>query len=105
MKYYSTNKQVPLSTLKDAVLKGLADDNGLYMPERIPQLDKSFFENMRSMTFQEVACTVAKTLFGEDIEEGALKDIVYGALDFKIPLVKVTDKVYSLELFHGPTMA
>ncbi len=105
MKYYSTNKQVPLSSLKDAVLKGLADDNGLYMPERIPQLSKDFFASMHEKSFQEIALEVSTALFGEDIDAKSLHDIVYGALDFEIPLAKVTDDIYSLELFHGPTLA
>ncbi|MDR2813178.1 MAG: threonine synthase [Prevotellaceae bacterium] len=105
MKYYSTNKQVPLSTLKDAVLKGLADDNGLYMPERIPQLGGDFFAALHAKTLQEIASEVAVALFGEDIPAATLRDIVHGALNFDIPLVKVADNRYSLELFHGPTMA
>ncbi|MDR2937390.1 MAG: threonine synthase [Prevotellaceae bacterium] len=105
MKYYSTNKQVPLSSLKDAVLKGLADDNGLYMPEKIPQLSKEFFATIRTKTFQEISLEVATALFGEDVDAKSLREIVYGALDFEIPLVKVTDSIYSLELFHGPTLA
>ncbi|MDR3187565.1 MAG: threonine synthase [Prevotellaceae bacterium] len=105
MKYYSTNKQVPLSTLKDAVLKGLADDNGLYMPERIPQLGSNFFATLHTKTPQEIALEVAVALFGEDIAVAELRSIVHGALSFDIPLVKVSDNLYSLELFHGPTMA
>ncbi len=105
MKYYSTNKQVPLSSLKDAVLKGLADDNGLYMPEQIPQLSKDFFASMPKKSFREIALEVATALFGEDVDAKSLHDMVYGALDFEIPLVKVTDSIYSLELFHGPTLA
>jgi threonine synthase len=105
MNYYSTNKQVPLSSLKDAVLKGLADDNGLYMPEKIPQLGKDFFASLHKKTFQEISLEVATALFGEDVDAKSLREIVYGALDFEIPLVKVTDSLYSLELFHGPTLA
>ncbi|MDR3367489.1 MAG: threonine synthase [Prevotellaceae bacterium] len=105
MKYYSTNKQVSLSTLKEAVLKGLADDNGLYMPERIPQLGSDFFASLHTKTLQEIAVEVAAALFGEDVAPAALRDIVHSALNFDIPLVKVTDNLYSLELFHGPTMA
>ncbi|MDR0693859.1 MAG: threonine synthase [Prevotellaceae bacterium] len=105
MKYYSTNKQVPLSTLRDAVLKGLADDNGLYMPEHIPQLGNSFFATLRKKTLREMSLEVAVALFGGDIAAAPLHDIVYDTLNFDIPLVKVTGRCYSLELFHGPTMA
>ncbi|MDR0692926.1 MAG: threonine synthase [Prevotellaceae bacterium] len=105
MNYYSTNRQVPPATLRDAVLKGLADDNGLYMPERIPQLGNDFFSALHRKTLQEMALEVAVALFGDDIAEAQLHDIVYDALSFEIPLVKVTGSCYSLELFHGPTMA
>ncbi|MDR1226299.1 MAG: threonine synthase [Prevotellaceae bacterium] len=105
MKYYSTNKQVPLSSLKDAVLKGLADDNGLYMPEQIPQLSKEFFATIQTKTLQEISLEVATALFGEDVDASSLRSIVYDTLSFDIPLVKVTDDIYSLELFHGPTLA
>lgn len=105
MKYYSTNGKAPLASLKDAVIKGLAPDGGLYMPERIPTIPKAFFNNLGEMTFQEIAYVVANTLFGEDIDSDQLKTIVYDALNFPIPLKKVEDNIYVLELFHGPTLA
>lgn len=105
MKYYSTNKKAPIATLEKAVVKGLAEDRGLYMPERIKTLDSKFFDEMPEMTFQEIALTVADAFFGEDVEPEALKRIVYDTLQFDCPLVKVTDNIYSLELFHGPTLA
>ncbi len=105
MKYYSTNKKAPIATLEKAVVKGLAEDRGLYMPERIKTLDSKFFDEMPEMTFQEIALTVADAFFGEDVESEALKRIVYDTLQFDCPLVKVTDNIYSLELFHGPTLA
>ena len=105
MKYYSTNKKAPIATLEKAVVKGLAEDRGLYMPERIKTLDSKFFDEMPEMTFQEIAYTVADAFFGEDVEPEALKRIVYDTLQFDCPLVKVTDNIYSLELFHGPTLA
>lgn len=105
MKYYSTNKKAPIATLEKAVVKGLAEDRGLYMPERIKTLDSKFFDEMPKMTFQEIALTVADAFFGEDVEPEALKRIVYDTLQFDCPLVKVTDNIYSLELFHGPTLA
>lgn len=105
MKYYSTNGKSPLASLKDAVVKGLAPDGGLYMPERIPAIPKAFFNNLQEMSLQEIAYVVASTLFGEDIEADKLKNIVYDALNFPIPLKKVEDNIYVLELFHGPTLA
>ena len=105
MNYYSTNGQIKGVSLKDAVVKGLADDKGLFMPDIIKALPASFFENIENLSFQEIAYTVADAFFGEDVEADALKKIVYDTLSFDAPLVKVTDNIYSLELFHGPTLA
>lgn len=105
MKYYSTNKQAPIANLSKAVVKGLAEDRGLYMPERINKLPKEFFDNIEKLSFQEIAYRVADAFFGEDVEAEALKKIVYDTLAFDCPVVKVSDNIYSLELFHGPTLA
>lgn len=105
MKYYSTNKKAPLATLHEAVVKGLAPDRGLYMPEVIKPLPQSFFDHIEDMSFQEIAFEVAKSFFGEDVEENPLKKIVYDTLSFDVPAVKVEDDIYALELFHGPTLA
>ena len=105
MKYYSTNKQSSPVSLQEAVTKGLADDNGLYMPEKIDLLYKSFFEKISDMTFQEIALVVASAFFGEDIETETLKSIVFDTLNFDTPVVEVKQNIFSLELFHGPTLA
>ena len=105
MKYYSTNRQAPTATLHEAVVKGLASDRGLYMPERIKQLPKDFFDKIDQMSFQEIAYTVADAFFGEDVEAEDLRRIVYDTLSFDCPVMKVDDNIYSLELFHGPTLA
>ena len=105
MKYYSTNRQAPLATLEKAVVKGLAEDKGLYMPERIKALEPSFFDHIDRLSFQEIAFHVAQAFFGEDIDEESLHNIVYDTLTFDCPVVPVTDHIYSLELFHGPTLA
>ena len=105
MKYYSTNHQAPVADLSKAVVKGLAEDRGLYMPEKIKALPKEFFEKMGSMTFQEIAYQVADAFFGEDVEADALRHIVYDTLQFDCPVVKVEENIYALELFHGPTLA
>ena len=105
MKYYSTNGNAPIADLHKAVVKGLAEDRGLYMPEKIKQLPKDFFDNIDKMSFQEIAYTVADAFFGEDVEADALKKIVYDTLSFDCPIVKVKDNIYTLELFHGPTLA
>lgn len=105
MKYYSTNKKAPLATLHEAVVKGLAPDKGLYMPQTINMLPDEFYEHIEQLSFQEIAFEVAKAWFGEDVEENALKKIVYDTLSFDVPAVKVEDNIYALELFHGPTLA
>jgi len=105
MKYYSTNGNAPIADLHKAVVKGLAEDRGLYMPERIQKLPKAFFDNIQDMTFQEIAYNVASAFFGEDVDLDALKDIVYDTLSFDCPVVEVKDNIYTLELFHGPTLA
>ncbi|MDE6576592.1 MAG: threonine synthase [Muribaculaceae bacterium] len=105
MHYYSTTGKSPEVTLEEAVVKGLAPDRGLYMPERIPVLPEEFFRRLPEMTLPEMAAEVAQALFGEDVEPAMLKALTEDAMNFPIPLVKVTDNIYSLELFHGPTLA
>lgn len=105
MKYYSTNKQAPLADLRKAVVKGLAEDKGLYMPETIHRLPQEFFDNIQDISFQDIAYNVASAFFGEDVELDALQEIVYDTLRFDCPVAKITDNIYSLELFHGPTLA
>ena len=105
MIYYSTNKKAPVATLEKAVVKGLAEDRGLYMPEQIRQLPKEFFDNIQDMSFEELSYRVADAFFGEDVDAESLKRIVYDTLSFDCPVERVTDNIYSLELFHGPTLA
>ena len=105
MKYYSTNKQENNVSLEDAVVKGLAIDKGLYMPDVIKALPQEFYDQIDTLSFQEIAYRVADAFFGEDVPADTLKQIVYDTLSFDVPLVKVTDNIFSLELFHGPTLA
>ncbi len=105
MKYYSTNHTAPMASLEEAVVKGLAGDRGLYMPENIKNLSKEFFDDIDKMSFQEIAYTVADAFFGEDVDAASLKRIVYDTLAFDCPVVPVTESIYTLELFHGPTLA
>ena len=105
MKYYSTNHQAPDASLQEAVVKGLASDKGLYMPEVIQSLPQSFYDNIENLSFQEIAYQVADAFFGEDVPADVLKEIVYDTLSFDAPAVKVKENIYSLELFHGPTLA
>ena len=105
MKYYSTNKQAPEATLEEAVVKGLAADKGLFMPFTIKTLPQEFYDSIDTLSFQEIAYRVADAFFGEDVPADTLKQIVYDTLSFDVPLVRVTKNIYSLELFHGPTLA
>ena len=105
MKYYSTNKQAPLASLEEAVVKGLASDKGLFMPMTIRRLPQEFYDEIDSLSFQEIAYRVADAFLGEDVPAEILKEIVYDTLNFDVPLVQVKDNIYSLELFHGPTLA
>lgn len=105
MRYYSTNHKSEDVSLRDAVVRGLAPDRGLYMPERIKSLPESFYDAIADMTLQEISYKVADAFFGEDIPAEDLRRIVYDTMAFPIPVVKVEDDIYSLELFHGPTLA
>lgn len=105
MRYYSTNNRSKYVSLHDAVVNGLAEDRGLYMPEKINRLPEEFFKNIDKMSFQEISFEVAKAFFSDDVDEKSLKDIVYDTLSFDCPVKKVCDDIWTLELFHGPTLA
>lgn len=105
MKYYSTHKRSPEVSLQEAVVKGLAPDKGLYMPEKIKTLPKAFFDEIANFSLTEIAKTVADAFFQPDIPQENLDFIVEDTLNFDIPLLKVEDGIYVLELFHGPTFA
>ena len=105
MKYYSTNKKVNGASLEDAVIKGLAEDKGLFMPDHIMQIPEQFYQNIDKLSLQEMAYTAAYMLFGDDVHANMLRTIVFDTLNFDVPLVKVEENIYSLELFHGPTLA
>lgn len=105
MRYYSTNNRSKYVSLHDAVVNGLAEGRGLYMPEKINRLPEEFFKNIDKMSFQEISFEVAKAFFSDDVDEKSLKDIVYDTLSFDCPVKKVCDDIWTLELFHGPTLA
>jgi threonine synthase len=105
MKYYSTNNTAPLASLKKAVMKGLAEDRGLYMPDNIDLLKDFVVGDMKDMTFTQIASIVAQALFGDDVDYDTLEDIIIETLNFDTPVIHLHDNIYSLELFHGPTLA
>ncbi len=105
MNLYSTKDKNHVIFLKEAVLKGLPPDNGLYMPESIPQLPKSFIDNLSDFTFAEIAFEVSKNLIGDYIPEADLKTIIDKSINFPAPVVSLNDSMHILELFHGPSLA
>ncbi|WP_223548074.1 threonine synthase [Aestuariivivens sp. NBU2969] len=105
MNYYSLNKKAPNSTFKNAVIKGLAPDKGLYFPESITPLPNSFFENLDNLSHSDIAFETIKQFISPEIPEKELKRIVDETLSFDFPVVTLNDNISTLELFHGPTMA
>ena len=105
MKLYSTKNKAKFVSLKEAVIKGLPEDNGLFMPQMIPTLSPSFIEELPKLSFIEIAFELAKTLIQGAIPDRDLLKIVERALTFPAPLVKLDDQKYILELFHGPSLA
>ena len=105
MNYYSLNKKAPNTSFKEAVIKGLASDKGLYFPESITPLSQTFFENIDNLSYPEIAFEAIKQFVSPDIPEAVLKQIVEETLSFDFPIVKFDEHISALELFHGPTMA
>jgi threonine synthase len=105
VQYYSTKRQVPPVSLGQAVLKGLPDDNGLFMPEKLPQLSVEFIEKLPQMSFEESAIGFAQTLLQEDLPADVLRNMVQKTLGFDAPVVWLAPHTGILELFHGPTLA
>ena len=105
MQLYSTKNKSKLFSLEEAVVKGLPDDNGLFMPVEIPVLPKTFFEQMQQMSFSDIAFAVAQNFIGDSIPTDALKQIVNRAVNFEAPIIEIEKNIYVLELSHGPTLA
>ncbi|WP_086477288.1 threonine synthase [Arenibacter amylolyticus] len=105
MNYYSLNKNAPSVSFKEAVIKGIAPDRGLYFPDEITPLPASFFDNIETLSNQEIAYRAINQFVSDTIPEKALRTILKEVLDFDFPLVPITENTASLELFHGPTMA
>ena len=105
MKYYSTKNKNNFYSLRDAVIKGLPDDNGLFMPESVPVLPQSFFDNLKGMDIRSIAYEVASAWFVNDVPASDLRSMVEDAYSFDAPLIRIDDETYIQELFHGPTLA
>ena len=105
MQYRSLNQNAPSVSFKEAVINGLAPDKGLYFPTEIPRLETSFIENLENFSNEEIAFTVIKPFINNEIPDFELKKIIQETLCFDFPTVPITDTIFSLELYHGPTMA
>ena len=105
MLYYSTNHTSPKTDFKEATIKGQAPDKGLYFPERIPQLPENLIGNIEQYSKEEIAYTVIQPYVGDVIPKNELERIVAETINFDFPLVKLDENIFSLELFHGPTLA
>lgn len=105
MKYYSLNRISPAVNFKEATLLGQAPDKGLYFPESIPQLRQELIENIESYSDEAIALEIISPYVADTIPRAILEKIVAETVNFEIPLVKITDGIFSLELFHGPTLA
>ena len=105
MQYYSTNNKENKVSFKQAILQGLANDKGLFMPEKISRLPETFFKNLSHLSFQEIAFEVAKNFIEDEIPESDLQFIIENSISFEAPIIKLSDDLSILELFHGPTLA
>ena len=103
--YYSLNRKSAPVTFEEATLRGQAPDKGLYFPDKIPQLPRGFLKHIHNYTKEEIGVTVMSPYAGTSIPETVLADIIKETINFDFPLVKITDDIFSLELFHGPTLA
>ena len=105
MKFYSTNNKLNLVSFRDAVMKGLADDGGLFMPEHIPVSPPSFLRELKKYSFTEIGFEIASKFIQNEIPSNDLRKIINEAINFPAPIVKLDDSLDILELFHGPTLA
>jgi len=105
MKYYSTNNKNLIVNFETAVMQGLSEDGGLFMPAEFPQMEKDFIDSLEKYSFQEIAFRIAKKFIEDEIPESSLHDIISNSITFPAPLVSIGKNLYVLELFHGPTLA
>ncbi|MGB5646675.1 MAG: threonine synthase, partial [Muriicola sp.] len=105
MNFYSLHNNAAKVSFKEAVIKGIAPDGGLYFPEQIPQLPTIFFQNIQDLSNHEIGYRALMPFVKDDIPPAVLKEILEEVLDFDFPLIPINEKVSALELFHGPTMA
>jgi len=104
MRFYSTKKKTDPVTFKDALLTGMPQDNGLYMPEHIPDLS-NIFKQENNLNFQEISLLISSKIIDRELSNSKIQDIIEECITFDAPNYKIFDDVYCLELFHGPTLA
>src|SRR3569833_1508246 len=105
MNYNSLNDPSRKVSFKEATIRGQAPDKGLYIPEEIPSLPKDLIDNLAALSKEEMAFNVILPYVGDTIPTAELKRIVSETISFSFPLERITDDIFSLELFHGPTLA
>lgn len=105
MMYYSLNNKNHKVSFQEAVINGLAPDSGLYFPETITPLPSDFYDAIENLSREQIAFEVIQQFVGNDIPEAELKQIIKETLSFDFPLIPISSTVFSLELYHGPTMA
>ena len=105
MKLYSTNDPTISFSLKEAVLQGLPADNGLFMPKTVPTVSSQFLDSIEDRSFKEIALEIAQRYLQDDLSGSSITSLVEEVFDFEVPVVPVSDSIYCLELFHGPTLA
>ncbi|MDH7604188.1 MAG: threonine synthase [Melioribacter sp.] len=105
MKYYSTNNKNLIVNFETAVMHGLAEDGGLFMPAEFPKMEKDFIDSLEKFSFQEIAFRIAKKFIANEISDSNLQEIISNSITFPAPLVSIGKNLYVLELFHGPTLA
>jgi threonine synthase len=105
MRYYSLNRQSPKASFREAVIRGIAPDRGLYFPEKISRIPDHVISNIDGLDRNELAFEFIRQFIGDEIPEKELMTLIEDTLSFDFPLVEIEPGVFSLELFHGPTMA
>lgn len=105
MKYYSEKNRSKIYSFREAVLKGLADDGGLFMPEDFPIIKKDFIESLHKRSIQEIAYEISSLFIDDNISKSKLADIVDRGVKLDAPLIKLSENIFTLELFHGPTLS
>ena len=105
MNYYSLNNPGTFVDFREATIRGQAPDKGLYFPERIPQLPTNLLKNLKTLTREELAYQIISPYTGDTLPEADLRRIIAETINFDFPLIPITPDIYSLELFHGPTLA